>query len=506
MPPLTRFRVSRLLICLLIALLPFASMPMTANVQDLGDTGTPIAADAPVIDGPAAPEGLIVEPTQIPPEPTPEPTSEDIQPAPTDVPTETPPTPIPPTPTPLPNTDTLSAISPVDPVTLQQGESHTLELVYAVTTPRIATVLHAELRAADGSLATGWVLAEQGTSGTGPAFDKTESNSVTVGSSFAILLSVSAPPEVITNETVQLHIRSTEVMDAGETATPVTGDTPLMTITVVPPPTPVTADFALSCDTSIVAAAVGEQPVTVTCTVTGLESLGEREATLSQVVVTAPAGWDVSGAGTILTLNPGTVIGTGSGYDASFSIAPVACDATSGSVTITSELLYLGVETVTGPAASVEAKLIAPQPSMPQVDLSFLGFSGAVWNGSDYAPATGTLAMTITPTGTSACPAPHDIWALQVSTSGLYADGDSAIHAESITYLGTQSAAEAPAGLEPVASDIPLMPGQPVTVAYVEGSAGTGGTWNAQFLLTPPDDVPPGTYGGEFDVTIISAP
>jgi hypothetical protein len=142
------------------------------------------------------------------------------------------------------------------------------------------------------------------------------------------------------------------------------------------------------------------------------------------------------------------------------------------------------------------------------VDLSFLGFSGAVWNGSGYTPATGTLAMTITPTGTSACPAPDDTWALQVSTSGLYADadGDSAIHAESIIYLGSQSGDSVPAGLVPVASDIPLMSGQPVTVAYVEGSAGTGGTWNAQFLLTPPDDVPPGTYGGEFDVTIISAP
>src|SRR5690606_14137949 len=115
------------------------------------------------------------------------------------------PTPVPPTPTPVPNTDSLDAISGLQPVSLYPGESHVVGLTYLVTTPRTATAVHAELRLADGTLATGWLLAAntgtQSVAATGPAVDMSEDASVAPDSSFPLLLTITAPADIAVEHT-----------------------------------------------------------------------------------------------------------------------------------------------------------------------------------------------------------------------------------------------------------------------------------------------------------------
>jgi hypothetical protein len=625
-------------------------------------------------------------PTQVPPtaipttvptvEPTPTPapqasagepsnTTENLEPSPTAASA--------PLPTQIPsNTDALSPTSGVGPFTLQQSGAETLAFTYTVTTERTATDIHAELRYADGSLASAWWL--QGQAGNsswgsnGGAIDLTDSGARTQGSSFPVTLIVTAPAQITDQHSVLLYVRSTASTERGEvevgvgdqlaTATfsgvkPVApdekpaanptpmelagpeGDSALSVMSVVeggtlscvqnaptgtdaidvdefasfqcthgpgpvrlrvnalslhweyridsgpwtsmigqgsltaasgdggknvtylvdlrfigdvsqvPPgsegqveveitspagqslsPGPVTAtlaatrivnlvptadDFGLTCIPDAITADVGDEPIEVVCTFSGKTSLSDRVITLTQLLVTSPEGWTMSGEGTVsgstLTLTPDQSLGTGSAYNFSFFLTPTACDTVPGTVTISSAFTYEGSGPFNGPGFS----LLANTSGILEMTLSAggrsLDFGTSYWNGTEYSAARGALAMTIYGSSGGACPSTAGNWSIQVSTDGLYKeDTYEQIPADAITYLGTQSNLDVPNGLVPVNADIPLTPGATTTIANGDELIGAGATWSPTFQLNPPNTAPTGLYVGSITIEIVNAP
>jgi hypothetical protein len=142
--------------------------------------------------------------------------------------------PLDPTPTPVPsptspplNTDSLISISGPGPFPLEQAATQTLSYTYLVTTLRTATSLHAELRHADGSLATAWWLQGQAGdsswSSNGGVIDVAEYATRTPGASFTVTFIVTAPAEVTEPESVSLYVRGTASSESGDQETGVGG-------------------------------------------------------------------------------------------------------------------------------------------------------------------------------------------------------------------------------------------------------------------------------------------
>lgn len=436
-----------------------------------------------------------------------------------------------PTVTPQPNTDAVTLLAPTGAISLAPGATTTLDLVYAVTTERTSTSVQLELRRADGQLADGWLLAvlPDGVL-EAPATDITDGTALVPGSSFPLGLLVQAPAEVAEAQPVTLHIRSVEASD-GVARDAVTSDSPIATLTVTPPTpeseaateepaaTPTASDLSasdlsLTCTTDSAANLTGGDPVAVACAFRGNESLGGRNVTLSQVSVSAPDGWELSASEATgdhpLTSNPGRTLGAGEAYAFEFAASPAVCGAEPGSIAVRSTMTSGdgdGDTVIDGPEASFEVDVLPPPMLPPGVAISALSFGASERLGDGYAPVTGSLAITMAGNAIPGCAPITTAWIVQVGTTGLSGPGrgNASIPAESITYLGTQSTAGAPAGVTPLAADLPLASGQMTTIAH-GGEIGSGGTWNAIFRLDPSSDLPAGMYEGEINVTIINGP
>lgn len=497
---------------------PVTVLPTIAPTVDVPPTVVPVVEPTEDVlpEATLAPEPT--PPNEVPPPtiaptasvvastPTPEPVPTEVAPTPTPEPQ---PTDVPPTPTPVPNTDTVVTGSSLAQVSLSPGAAHTVAFSYYVTTPRTGTLIAAELRGSDGTPATGWVLTADGMSSNVPAVTLTDGTALDPGTAFQVSLTITAPIEVSSEQSVQLFVRGTGLTSQGDVATPVTGESPLVSVTVVPPlPALLATDFSLGCSPDAVSSGVGDEVGTVSCSFQGLDTLGTRQVTLDEVMITAPSGWDVSGAGSTMALSPDQAIGAGAEYDFSFLVSPLSCDAVSGVIQLSSQVAYDDERAIVGPATSLVATVDIPSPSLPMVDATFLGFSPSKWSREGFPASTGAIAMTITPTGDPACPDPSSEWSLQVSTTGLVNSShpDQVIPAENITYLGSRSVDGAPEGVMPVMSDVQLTGGQPVTIATGVGTLDTEGTWTAQFQIIPQDNAVPGSYGGSVDVVVVGAP
>ena len=254
------------------------------------------------------------------------------------------------------------------------------------------------------------------------------------------------------------------------------------------------------------------EPVNVACIFRAADSLSGRDVSLSQVTVSPPSGWTVATPGSpgddALLLEPGVALGDGEVYRFDFAALPTTCDAEPGAISVRSTLSHDDGVTIDGPTTTIDAAVLPAPVLPPAVDISSLAFKTSERSGGQYGPVTGTLAITITNSDRSGCADKASGWSIQVGTSGLSSTdrGDAMIPAESFAYLGSQSISDVPAGLAPVDADIPLTTGQMTTIAFSDGMPAQGGTWNAVFQLSPPGDIPVGTYEGGIDVVIINGP
>lgn len=272
-----------------------------------------------------------------------------------------------------------------------------------------------------------------------------------------------------------------------------------------------TADgLELTCIPNATSSAVGGDPIEVACTFGGKDTLGDRLATLTQLLVTSPEGWTVSSEGTAsgatLLLTPNESIGAGSAYTFSFFLTPVSCDTDAGTVAISSTIAYDGSGAIDGPAASLTANVAGHLSTTLTASGSPLDFGTSSWNGTEYSAVRGSLTLTIAETDAGACSSTLGNWSIQISTDGLYReDTHEQISANAITYLGAQSTLDVPDGLTAASADIPLAPGVKTTIASGNGLIG-GATWNPVFQLNPPNTAPAGAYSGTIRIEVINAP
>jgi hypothetical protein len=180
------------------------------------DASTPVAEIAGEPEQPAPAE--TAPPTEIA-APTPTPTAES-----TEAPTEAP----------APNADSIAPLT--QSITLQPGQTIELALAYQVTTARVETGLHIELRTAASAQADGWVLAANGTGGFG-AIDIVDTE--TEPGALALTVRLTAPEDALDGDTLTLFVSSVVHTIAGEIETGVPPDTAVAAIVVnVPDPTP----------------------------------------------------------------------------------------------------------------------------------------------------------------------------------------------------------------------------------------------------------------------------
>lgn len=415
---------------------------------------------------------------------------------------------------PIPNSDTLSALSTAGHLSLSEGGEQSITLAYTVTSPRVATSIHVDLRHEGGIPATAWWLRGQAGGSRwatgGGAIELVENQTLSPGASFGVTVVVTAPSELNAEQTVSLHVSSTITTPIGTVESAVGGDTPVASLTATPnvpalvveADTGLTgADFRLSCLPEAIASTIGV-PVDVRCSLQASDALGERVVTLVEIEVAGPHGWTVSGAGTT-TGSTGTVIRAESSHDFAFTVTPDGCDADSGAVTVSTLLAPEGGEAFPGPPAELPARVSAPFSQPPAVDVSPLVFGTARITGDGYEPLTGSLTLTLT-SGDPECADVPGMWVLQVSTDGLYhADTGDLIPAAALTYRGVTPVTSAAGALVSVDAGVPLGPG-PVTIAHLVSAGRVDGTWTVHFTLDPPDDKPPGVYRGTVTFTIVN--
>lgn len=481
-------------------------------------TQEPQADESPTVPGEAPPDSNdpVIGETPVP--------SEDEVPS---TPSATEPlvdTPTPDT-TPVPNTDWLTPLPSPGEMVLAPGETVLIDVTYNVTTGRAATLVHTELRRADGTPANGWALSLQ--PGEPPhlaATDATNATALTPGSSFDLAILIQAPPTVDEGHTVSVFISSVETNDSGDRVA-LTGDAPVVNLTITPsgeddagdaPQARVAADdVSLSCSSDGIGVAGSHGAVTVSCSWRGNDTLAERNIVLSQVSIEAPRGWTLTApplsGEAALILEPRSPISGGEEHVLAFTAIPDTCDTGSGTISVTSTLASGSPgdgDAIDGPSATLHVDVPLSPALPPGVDISGLAFGSSEQTDAGYAPLTGSLAITIVGATSSACASIASGWSIQVGTTGLSASGrtDASIPAESITYLGTKSVDGAPGGILPVAADMPLATGEMTTIAFGDSSIGNGRTWNALFQLSPSGDTPSGTYGGGITVMIINGP
>jgi hypothetical protein len=183
------------------------------------------------------------------------------------------------------------------------------------------------------------------------------------------------------------------------------------------PLAPTAADFAFT-------RSVGDAAQQVTCTWSGLASLGTRQVTLTQIVVPAPAGWIISSnigtvSGTTLTITPNVTVGHPSpSYSFSFSLVPTCtASTTTQTMNLTSQFSFGATSNITGPSATVsatrQAGTLAVGITSSNINFGTLGYSF-----NPYPINPGSLNYSV---NASVCSG----WNVQVSAtnfvySGLY--------------------------------------------------------------------------------------
>ena len=105
---------------------------------------------------------------------------------------------------------------------------------------------------------------------------------------------------------------------------------------------------ASTCGPDPIVASVGGDAIEVTCTVTGEDTLGDRAVTLTQLAIAAPAGWTVTGDGTVsgttLTITPSASRSAPvTVYTFSFFLTPDTCETAPGTVAVSSAVHLRGV-------------------------------------------------------------------------------------------------------------------------------------------------------------------
>lgn len=195
-----------------------------------------VEAEAPPLDGALSPNDADPSPPEEPGlagEPAPdvpgkavvdEDPPEEVTEAPTEVPptpTEIPPTELPPTVEPLPteeviwvNTDSLAVVMPASGVPLAPGSAEQIVVRYQVTTPRVSTVVYAEL-AGD---AAGWMVSSPAlgdADGSATTAMWVEAGTLAPGNAFELPIVVTAPVGVAVDQVVELHIWSEVSTGAG---------------------------------------------------------------------------------------------------------------------------------------------------------------------------------------------------------------------------------------------------------------------------------------------------
>lgn len=321
------------------------------------------------------------------------------------------------------------------------------------------------------------------------------------------------PPEptAIPDETVSQDVQVQEVEQPA--VEPVNDATPGVS-EPTPTPTPVqvaptAVDIQLACAPDTISAVVDGEPIAVTCTFRGGDTLAEREVTLTEVTIAAPDGWMVAGADGVATsalvVPAGAVIGFGDTFAASFRVSIAGCDATASTVSVQSTLTYEASGAIAGPSTTIAVAVDLPPAAAPEVATGSLAFGTSDATGSGYPTLTASVPVRISVPESSRCAEGDGGWALQVRSDGLYqVETGEHIPAGAMVYLGTSSSG-APDGVTPVAADVPLG-AEPVTIAHLGDVSGDGGAWMAVFTLAPPPGVSPGTYGGSITFTVIRAP
>jgi hypothetical protein len=430
-------------------------------------------------------------------------------------------------PPPIPNTDTLAATSPTEPVTLEPGGSQQYAFSYSVTTPRTGTSIVADLRLPDGSPATGWTITAQaggGEAASGDARVETGEWATLAPGAFALTITVTAPADVTTEQTVSLWIASTATNTRSEVETGVDNVSSLVTITVVRPPAEPAAgpDTALTTDMQAPAMAVEDQAASGCILIGSSEVSSDEYAAWNCMAGAAPfkiaasnasPGWQwayvyggdpatLPAAGS-LTWNPASL------NDASGSFTSVlvflrpdpatANPSTGGSVTVTLSWKENGKDTTS--SAPLNATLAQTELPVctPTVSANSVDFGTSTWDGTAYPSTSANLDLTISATGESCSGAPAN-WSIQIGTGGMTGSNVGAIPPDAITYTG---GSEPPTGLTeasgPVTLDSKLTP-------IAIGSAEFSGShiWNAGLELTPPDDAPPGDYSGTITISVVN--
>jgi hypothetical protein len=306
----------------------------------------------------------------------------------------------------------------------------------------------------------------------------------------------------------ELEVEVTNPAGKSLTPVPVRATLAATRITIV---APTADDLELTCIPDAITSDIGGAPIDVACTFAGKATLGDRVTTLTQLLVTSPEGWTVSGDGTAggstLTLTPNESIGAGSVYTFSFFLAPIPCNTEPGTVAVASTFTHDVSPPIAGPATSLTANVSGPLAMTLDASGRSLDFGTSNWNGTDYSAVRAPLALTISGSAGGVCPSTVGNWSIQVSTDGLYEDDTNVqIPSDAITYLGTQSGLDVPDGLIPVGADIPLAPGMTTTIASGDGSIVGGVTWNPVFQLNPPNTAPAGTYSGTIRIEVVNAP
>jgi hypothetical protein len=266
---------------------------------------------------------------------------------------------------------------------------------------------------------------------------------------------------------------------------------------------PTAAQLGLSCTPTHVSLAPGAAG-TVTCSLTGLATL-EAPVTVTELRVVAPPGWAITAgsgsvSGTTLTVAPNAVIATSTSYDFAFTLSPSCASAVTPQVIdVTSTFAYRGT-TYPGPATTVTGTLVAT-PGVPSVSAQSVDFGTLVWEESGYPTVRQQLTLRVqVPDGM--CSTMADAWQVQIRATALAGPGGATIPASAMVYEGSTGAV--PAGVTATAGQQPLS-GSGMTIATGTAAVPNGSSWSFVLALTPPSDAPPGVYGGEITLDVVSA-
>lgn len=315
------------------------------------------------------------------------------------------PEPPPPTPTPMPtvvpaNGDYLQAVTSPDSNAMAPGATIEFDFAYQVTTPRGSTTIVAELDGGSGQNGAWTVQLEAGGvwSDTGSRVQVTDAQSTGGGSAMPLSVIVTAPQNVVVDETITIWLSSSVARYDGGVEQGIVATQPVASARVVPPPPTPTPTAVPIVDPTLACAGPAEYSVQVggtlelTCEVTVLDNRAG-----ASLAVEAPSGWTVSS-------------GDGQPSD-TLALGPFALD--SGASTAHTVPIAVQAPKAVGATGDLTIRLLQDSESLTELDAKTIQLTSIVPADWTLSCSTGSAASKPGTSVDISCAVPDAAWAVR---------------------------------------------------------------------------------------------